>query len=140
MLYDPNKEKRILAKLSAYHREMTMNNPHIVIFSPLSNGNPYTCFHCQVMKFLCGDFIMFVFLTIGINADGNTYDISDISNALSNGIGQTPGIQCNQDSSGNKQIYQIYACIDKDASTIIQCPVFPSASCSSTVEFPSFAI
>jgi ribonuclease T2 len=74
----------------------------------------------------------------GITDDGSSYSVSSIKNALTSGIGQTSGIECNRDSSGTRQLYQVYTCVDKDASTIIQCPTFPSSGCGSSATIPSF--
>ncbi|XP_057761925.1 ribonuclease 1-like [Arachis stenosperma] len=74
----------------------------------------------------------------GINPDGRFYSLSSIKNAISDSIGFTPFIECNSDSSGNSQLYQVYLCVDTDASSFIDCPVFPHGKCSSNIEFSSF--
>ncbi|XP_071690841.1 extracellular ribonuclease LE-like [Rutidosis leptorrhynchoides] len=74
----------------------------------------------------------------GIQANGEKYSLSDIKDAIKGASGYTPWIECNNDSSGNSQLYQIYLCVDSSASGFIECPVFPHGSCASSVEFPSF--
>lgn len=74
----------------------------------------------------------------GIKADGGSYSLSSIKDAIKSGIGSTPWIQCNEDESGNRQLYQIYICVDNSGSNIIECPVMPTGKCSSNIEFPSF--
>ncbi|KAH7306431.1 hypothetical protein KP509_22G011400 [Ceratopteris richardii] len=74
----------------------------------------------------------------GIEADGGTYTLEAIEKALTQAIGHKPGLECNRDVDGQRQLYQVYVCIDTDASTLIDCPVYPSSSCSSTISFPSF--
>lgn len=74
----------------------------------------------------------------GIQPDGGSYSLSSIKNAIKSAIGSTPWIECNADSSGNSQLYQIYICVDTSGSNIIQCPVMPTGKCSSNIQFPSF--
>ncbi|PSS28744.1 Extracellular ribonuclease, partial [Actinidia chinensis var. chinensis] len=73
----------------------------------------------------------------GINPDGGFYSLSSISGAIEDAIGYSPGIECNVDTSGNSQLYQIYICVDTSGTEFIKCPVLPNGKCSSRVEFPS---
>ncbi|CAL9049687.1 unnamed protein product [Musa acuminata subsp. burmannicoides] len=74
----------------------------------------------------------------GIRPDGGFYSLRGIAGAIREAIGYTPGIQCNVDESGNRQLYQIYLCVDTWGKELIECPVFPRSKCSSRVEFPPF--
>ncbi|CAL5399045.1 unnamed protein product [Camellia sinensis] len=74
----------------------------------------------------------------GINPDGGSYSLSSIKGAIKNAIGYTPFIECNVDSSGNSQLYQVYICVDTSGSNFIECPVLPRGKCASNLEFPSF--
>jgi ribonuclease T2 len=75
----------------------------------------------------------------GIVPDGSQYKIDDIRQAMSSVLnGHLPGIECNKDESGNKQLYQVYICVDTDGSTLIDCPVLPSDECKGSAEFPVF--
>ncbi|PWA34202.1 wounding-induced ribonuclease [Artemisia annua] len=74
----------------------------------------------------------------GIQPNGQKYSLSSIESAIQDASGYTPGIECNNDSSGNSQLYQIYLCVDSSASGFIQCPVFPRGRCGSSIEFPTF--
>ncbi|KAE9595620.1 hypothetical protein Lal_00030859 [Lupinus albus] len=74
----------------------------------------------------------------GINPDGGSYSLESIKGAIKDGIGFTPYIQCNVDTEGNSQLYQVYLCVDTSASNFIQCPVFPRGKCGSHIEFPTF--
>ncbi|XP_010066907.2 ribonuclease 1 [Eucalyptus grandis] len=69
---------------------------------------------------------------------GGSYSLKSIKDAITEAAGYTPWIECNKDSSGNYQIYQIYLCVDTSGSNLIECPVFPKGTCSSEIEFPSF--
>ncbi|XP_022151194.1 ribonuclease 3-like [Momordica charantia] len=74
----------------------------------------------------------------GIEPNDEFYSLESIRNAIEEGLGFTPGIQCNRDSAGNPQLYQIYLCVDTSASEFIKCPVLPKAKCASTIQFPKF--
>ncbi|XP_039034722.1 ribonuclease 1-like [Hibiscus syriacus] len=74
----------------------------------------------------------------GINPDGGSYSVENIKDAIKEGTGYTPWIECNEDSSGNSQLYQVYLCLDSSGSNLIECPVFPQGECSSEIEFPTF--
>ncbi|XP_041010771.1 ribonuclease 1-like [Juglans microcarpa x Juglans regia] len=74
----------------------------------------------------------------GIEADGKSYSLQNLKEAIKEAIGYTPWIGCNADASGNSQLYQIYLCVDTSGSDFIECPVFPKGKCSSAIEFPSF--
>lgn len=79
------------------------------------------------------------YLAAGIHPDGGFYSIKSIRSAIGDGIGYTPGIECNVDESGNSQLYQVYLCVDTSAANLIDCPVYPRSKCSSSsIEFPTF--
>ncbi|KAG6551919.1 hypothetical protein Mapa_006536 [Marchantia paleacea] len=68
-----------------------------------------------------------------------TYSVTKIQSALAGAIeNYTPGIECNTAKSGNNQLYQVYVCVDKDAATLIPCPVYPNGKCSASVYWPTF--
>lgn len=81
---------------------------------------------------------MFFSCDVGIEPNGNTYSLESIKDAIKQGVGYTPFVECNNDSSGNSQLYQIYHCVDNSASKLIECPVFPRGRCGSQIEFPTF--
>ncbi|KAL2461187.1 Ribonuclease 1 [Abeliophyllum distichum] len=70
---------------------------------------------------------------------GKFYSLESIKEAIEEGVGYAPFIECNVDSSGNHQLLQVYMCVDTSASKFIQCPVFPHGRCGSRIEFPSFS-
>lgn len=74
----------------------------------------------------------------GIEADGGMYRLSSIKGAIKGAVGYSPFIECNVDSSGDTQLYQVYLCVDTSASNFIDCPVFPTSKCASQILFPSF--
>ncbi|XP_030543189.1 ribonuclease 3-like [Rhodamnia argentea] len=74
----------------------------------------------------------------GIKPNNEFYSIESVKEAIKDSIGFEPGMECNVDSSGNSQIYQIYVCVDTSGAEIIECPVLPRGRCASKVQFPSF--
>lgn len=80
-------------------------------------------------------------LSAGIRpADGKFHTMSQIKNAITKSVGYEPFIECNVDSSGYHQLYQVYQCVDASASNFIKCPIYPHGRpCGDKVEFPSFA-
>ncbi|GMI99894.1 RIBONUCLEASE 1, ribonuclease 1 [Hibiscus trionum] len=77
--------------------------------------------------------------TAGIKPGEGTHSLENIKDAIKKATGHTPWIECNQDSSGNSQLYQVYLCLDNAGSSLIECPVFPKGGkCRSEIEFPSF--
>ncbi|KAL2643279.1 hypothetical protein R1flu_010866 [Riccia fluitans] len=71
-------------------------------------------------------------------SNGATYDVSAVQKALGNAIGFTPGVECNTANNKDNQLYQVYICVDKDAKTFIECPVYPNGKCKSKVHWPKF--
>lgn len=74
----------------------------------------------------------------GIQPDGGDYSLKSVVSAISDAIGYTPWIECNNDEAGNSQLYQVYLCVDTSAAKLIECPVLPRKRCGSEIEFPSF--
>ncbi|XP_022878308.1 intracellular ribonuclease LX-like isoform X2 [Olea europaea var. sylvestris] len=70
---------------------------------------------------------------------GKFYSLESVKQAIEEGIGYAPSIECNVDSSGNNQLFQVYLCVNTSASNFIKCPVFPHERCGSEIEFPSFS-
>ena len=54
-----------------------------------------------------------------IEPDDGFYSLDNIVRAIIKGIGHTPRIECNKDSHGNSQLYNIYLCVDSSRSKII---------------------
>lgn len=72
---------------------------------------------------------------------GKFYSTERIEEAIQNGVGYAPFIECNVDEAGNHQLYQVYLCVDSSASDFIECPTFPNArtKCGSRIELPSLS-
>ncbi|RVW25391.1 Extracellular ribonuclease LE [Vitis vinifera] len=49
----------------------------------------------------------------GIRANGESYPLYDIKDAIKDAVGVTPWIECNVDSSGNSQLYQVHLRLDQ---------------------------
>ncbi|XP_009360332.2 ribonuclease 3 [Pyrus x bretschneideri] len=74
----------------------------------------------------------------GIVPNDELYNLESIVEAIKEGVRHTPGIECNKDSAGNSQLYQIYLCVDTSGQDIIECPLLPKGRCASKVQFPKF--
>nr|AAC49325.1 ribonuclease [Zinnia elegans] len=73
-------------------------------------------------------------------ADGKFHTLDQIKDAITQAVGYEPYIECNVDSSGYHQLYQVYQCVDRSASNFIKCPVLLTGrACGNKVEFPSFS-
>lgn len=71
---------------------------------------------------------------------GKLYSMESIKRAIKEGVGYDAYIECNVDTEGNHQIYQVYMCVDKSALNFTKCPVMPHGrGCGSHVEFPSLS-
>ncbi|CAK9135482.1 unnamed protein product [Ilex paraguariensis] len=78
--------------------------------------------------------------TAGIKPDGKFYSVESIKEAIKDSVGYEPYIDCNVDTSGNHQLYQVYLCVNASGTDFIECPVFPHGRrCGSEIEFPSFS-
>ncbi|KAJ3690349.1 hypothetical protein LUZ61_019513 [Rhynchospora tenuis] len=73
-----------------------------------------------------------------ISPNGASYTLTSIKNAISTCIGHVPWIECNKDASGRYQLYQVYICVDHSGTTLIDCPIFPTGACGSSIIFPTF--
>lgn len=74
----------------------------------------------------------------GIEPNDEFYSIENISEAIKEGTGFTPGIECNRDSARNSQLYQVYMCVDTSGSNFIECPLLPRSRCGEQIQFPKF--
>ncbi|KAI4297453.1 hypothetical protein L6164_037344 [Bauhinia variegata] len=70
--------------------------------------------------------------------DGKLYSLDSIKEAIQKGVGFVPRLICNKDLSKTSQLKEVYLCADKNASTLIECPVTRGGNCPSKIEFPSF--
>ncbi|KAK1312325.1 Ribonuclease 3 [Acorus calamus] len=66
------------------------------------------------------------------------YRTSDIEAAISSVIGARPVIRCSKDQSGEFQLYEVYVCVNKEATEVIECPSPPAFTCSDFIRFHPF--
>nr|BAF03592.1 S-like RNase [Fagopyrum esculentum] len=74
----------------------------------------------------------------GIEPNDETYTLENIKDALKEGTGFTPFVECNRDQSGNSQLYQLYFCVDSSSVSLIDCPIYPRGKCGPQIQFPTF--
>ncbi|KAK9161547.1 hypothetical protein Syun_007888 [Stephania yunnanensis] len=82
---------------------------------------------------------LYIFNKNGIvSTDYADYSLADVKKAILGGIGASAAIRCSKNQWDESQVYEIYLCVDKDAKTIIDCPVLPVSNCATRVVFGSF--
>ena len=74
----------------------------------------------------------------GIRPDGGSYGMKAIKEAIKNGIGHDVVIECNNDVFGNNQLFQVYICVDKTGSDLIECPMILKRKCDENIVFADF--
>jgi ribonuclease T2 len=74
----------------------------------------------------------------GVVADDRFYPVANITSALTELLGYAPQIECNKDPEGNRQLHQVYVCVAKDATTVIECPASIRNPCRGEVQFPLY--
>ncbi|RWR77480.1 extracellular ribonuclease LE-like protein [Cinnamomum micranthum f. kanehirae] len=62
-----------------------------------------------------------------------------VETAIKVGLGADVGIKCSTNESGKCQIDEIYVCVDKTASKVINCPVLPKFICGQIAYLPTFS-
>lgn len=72
--------------------------------------------------------------------NGEHYSLENVKESIEEGVTHTPFIECNVDSQGNHQLYQVYFCVDSSTSNFIDYPIFShGGKCSSKIEFSPFS-
>ncbi|KAK1301687.1 hypothetical protein QJS10_CPB12g00918 [Acorus calamus] len=71
------------------------------------------------------------------STDYADYSLSEVTKAINNGVGANTGIDCAKNAWDESIIYEVYICVNKDATKIVSCPHFEN-SCASRVVFGSF--
>ncbi|KAH0470674.1 hypothetical protein IEQ34_000397 [Dendrobium chrysotoxum] len=70
-----------------------------------------------------------------INPDYNLYKLADIKSAIAEGIGAEPLIRCSKGPFNKFQLFEVHICIDRNGSTIIECPTKPKFTCTDEILF-----
>ena len=139
----------VLDQHSYFETSLSLRQQTKLLQSLKSAGNPriqHPLNHIFKLLLLAKHIAVFILTALleknvdvtGINPDGGSYSLANIKDAIKEGTGKTPWIECNEDSSGNSQLYQVYLCVDSSGSNLIECPVFPKGKCGSDIEFPTF--
>ncbi|XP_068660800.1 extracellular ribonuclease LE-like [Aristolochia californica] len=68
-----------------------------------------------------------------VSTDYMDYSIIDVLNVVSTGIRANAAIECSKNAWDESIVYEVYLCVDKDATTIVPCPVLPGSSCAARV-------
>ncbi|KAL5989721.1 hypothetical protein ACLOJK_010615 [Asimina triloba] len=83
--------------------------------------------------------LLTIFKKNGIVPSGTAYySLSNALAAIENGIGTRAGIRCAKNAWDESMIYEIYVCVNRDATKIVHCPVLPESTCEETTVFGLF--
>ncbi|KAH7853163.1 hypothetical protein Vadar_034133 [Vaccinium darrowii] len=77
----------------------------------------------------------------GIQPNGRFYETgAAVEETIRKAVGYMPGVWCNNDKSGNRQLYQVVVCGDVVGNRIIDCPGIPmgKGECAASIKFPPF--
>ncbi|KAF7134403.1 hypothetical protein RHSIM_Rhsim08G0069700 [Rhododendron simsii] len=77
----------------------------------------------------------------GIQPNGRFYETGAVvEETIRKAVGYMPGLWCNEDKSGNRQLYQVVVCGDFAGNRIIDCPGMPTGKgeCAASIKFPPF--
>ncbi|KAF8668830.1 hypothetical protein HU200_052031 [Digitaria exilis] len=68
-----------------------------------------------------------------------TYSMTGVSDAIAKGTGFTANLECNRDADGESQLFQVYQCVNRDGTQLIDCPLQMPTKCrGDRVKLPLF--
>ncbi|CAN6199914.1 unnamed protein product [Urochloa humidicola] len=74
-----------------------------------------------------------------VPSESETYSLSTVRDAITQGTGFTANVECNRDANGNAQLFQVYQCVDKEAKQLIDCPLSMTTKCGGdSIKLPLF--
>ncbi|OEL17085.1 Ribonuclease 1 [Dichanthelium oligosanthes] len=75
-----------------------------------------------------------------VPSDGATYHLSSVRDAIREATGFEVTVECNRGASGRRvgQLYQVYLCVARDWSVLINCPEPVNRQCTDKIKFPAF--
>ncbi|KAK1290572.1 hypothetical protein QJS10_CPB18g00691 [Acorus calamus] len=73
-----------------------------------------------------------------ILTDYADYSLSEMEKAINSGVGANTAIRCAKNDWDESIIYEVFVCVNKDATRIVSCPALPNSSCTSRIVFGSF--
>ncbi|XP_008238073.1 PREDICTED: ribonuclease 1-like [Prunus mume] len=101
-------------------------------------GGQYQYFHAALNLLKTVD-ILKLLSDAGIHPNGSFYSASAVYSAIQSKVTHMPGIACNEDKTGNKQLYQFSMCGETAGTKIVDCLGLSShGKCSEKIKFPSF--
>ncbi|KAH9603533.1 hypothetical protein KSS87_003826 [Heliosperma pusillum] len=76
----------------------------------------------------------------GIRPNNQLYPLKAFKKAIAQATGFHPWIDCNHNSQGQSQIWQVSMCVDRTGTRLKNCPFLPRGpgNCASKIKFPSF--
>jgi ribonuclease T2 len=73
-----------------------------------------------------------------VPSDTETYPVSSVRDAVAQGTGFVPNLECNCDADGEAQMFQVYQYVDRDAKDLIDCLLAVPTKCTDRVKLPVF--
>ncbi|CAL5071627.1 unnamed protein product [Urochloa decumbens] len=74
-----------------------------------------------------------------VPSESESYSISSVSDAIRKGTAFTANLECNRDTDGQTQLYQVYQCVDKEGKQLIDCPLHMRSKCGDDqIKLPLF--
>ncbi|KAL6657013.1 hypothetical protein ACP70R_004793 [Stipagrostis hirtigluma subsp. patula] len=73
-----------------------------------------------------------------VPSDTKTYPPGRVREAIANGTGFTANLECNRGAGGERQLFQVYQCVDKEGKKLIDCPLSLPGKCTGRVQLPVF--
>ncbi|CAO2185411.1 unnamed protein product [Urochloa humidicola] len=66
------------------------------------------------------------------------YHLSSVRDAIRDATGFEATVECNRGGGGVAQLYQVYLCVARDWSGLIDCPEPVNRKCTDKIKFPAF--
>lgn len=73
-----------------------------------------------------------------VPSDSATYFLSGVKDAIRRATGFDAIVECNRNTAGEAQLYQVYLCVARDGSGLVDCPEPLLRNCADKIKFPAF--
>jgi ribonuclease T2 len=73
-----------------------------------------------------------------VPSDSATYILSGVKDAIRGATGSDAIVECNRNTAGEAQLYQVYLCVAPDGSGLVDCPEPLLRNCGDKIKFPAF--
>jgi len=73
-----------------------------------------------------------------VPSDSATYFLSAVKDAIRGATGSDAIVECNRNTAGEAQLYQVYLCVARDGNGLVDCPEPLLRNCADKIKFPAF--